>query len=65
MAGDHGPYPSETRSGRVVGTSVVSTRGRTQHSRGVPVLAQHTDELLTEAGLADRIADLRAAGVVA
>jgi crotonobetainyl-CoA:carnitine CoA-transferase CaiB-like acyl-CoA transferase len=29
-----------------------------------PSLGQHTDELLAEAGLADRIADLRAAGVV-
>jgi crotonobetainyl-CoA:carnitine CoA-transferase CaiB-like acyl-CoA transferase len=29
-----------------------------------PSLGQHTDELLTEAGLADRIVELRAAGVV-
>ncbi len=30
-----------------------------------PLLGEHTDEILTEVGLADRIADLRAAGVVA
>jgi crotonobetainyl-CoA:carnitine CoA-transferase CaiB-like acyl-CoA transferase len=32
---------------------------------GSPALGQHTDEILTEVGLADRITDLRAAGVVA
>ena len=31
---------------------------------GSPALGQHTDEILAELGLADRVADLRAAGVV-
>jgi crotonobetainyl-CoA:carnitine CoA-transferase CaiB-like acyl-CoA transferase len=30
-----------------------------------PTLGQHTDELLAELGLGDRIVDLRARGVVA
>ncbi len=32
---------------------------------GAPMLGEHTDEILGEIGLADRVADLRAAGVVA
>jgi crotonobetainyl-CoA:carnitine CoA-transferase CaiB-like acyl-CoA transferase len=35
------------------------------HGGPAPSLGQHTDELLAEAGLGDRIADLREAGVVA
>jgi crotonobetainyl-CoA:carnitine CoA-transferase CaiB-like acyl-CoA transferase len=34
------------------------------HGGPAPSLGQHTDELLAEAGLGDRVADLRAAGVV-
>jgi alpha-methylacyl-CoA racemase len=32
---------------------------------GSPGLGQHTDEILAELGMADRVVELRAAGVVA
>ena len=32
---------------------------------GAPALGEHTDEILAEIGLGDRVDDLRAAGVVA
>ena len=32
---------------------------------GSPALGEHTDEILTELGMRDRIADLRASGAVA
>ena len=54
-----------------VGCDCPATRpGSRAHAGGdpadpLPALGQHTDEILTELGLADRIADLRAGAAVA
>ena len=51
-----------TRMPRHPGRFSATPAELTGHS---PALGQHTDEILTELGMADQIADLRAAGIVA
>ena len=61
----------EERDHHVVGRTrfprhPVQFRGTPAHTTdSSPALGQHTDEILGELGLVDRIAELRAAGVVA
>jgi crotonobetainyl-CoA:carnitine CoA-transferase CaiB-like acyl-CoA transferase len=50
---------------RYVGSPVIIDGEQFAVARPAPGLGQHTDEVLAELGLADRTAELRAAGVVA